>query len=63
MDSDAAELSAISSTVAELADRVVGVADRRSADPDDPLLAGLYEAERLLRTTQRRLRTSVRALG
>ena len=53
--SDGAELSSIQGTLEELARRVEAIADRRDADPDDPLSAGLYEVERSVRNAVRRL--------
>ena len=42
MDSDAAELSSITTVVSDLAQRVAAVADRRGVDPDDPIVARLH---------------------
>ena len=63
MDSDAAELSSITTVVRDLAQRVAAVADRRGVDPDDPIVARLHEIERSLITAQRRLRDVARVLG
>ena len=63
MDSDAAELSSITTVVGELAQRVASVAERRGVDPDDPIVARLHEIERSLVTAQRRLRDVGRHLG
>ena len=62
MDSDAAELSSITTVVADVAQRVAGVAERRGIDPDDPIVSRLHEIERALVTAQRRLRDVARAL-
>ncbi len=62
MDSDAAELSSITSVVADLAHRISDVAGRRGADPDDPVIGRLHEIERMLVTAERRLRSVTRAL-
>lgn len=63
MDPDAAELSSMTTTVSDLARRVAGMAARRSADPDDPIIARLHEVERTLITTERRLRSVSRLLS
>jgi len=63
MDPDAAELSSMTTTVSDLARRVAGLAETRSADPDDPIISRLHEVERTLLTTERRLRAIVRALA
>ncbi len=62
MDPDAAELSSITTTVADLAKRIGGVAERRVTDPDDPIIGRLHEAERALLTAERRLRAIGRSL-
>ena len=58
MDSDAAELSSLTTLVSEVAQRISAMADRRGADPDDPILARLHEIERALVTVERRLRAT-----
>ncbi|RMH81086.1 MAG: hypothetical protein D6683_04750 [Actinomyces sp.] len=63
MDPDAADLSSVTSSLAELARRVDEVARRRSVDPDDPYLARLHEIERTLHTAERRLRVVIRELA
>jgi len=63
MDPDAAELSSMTTTVSDLARRVAGLAEHRSADPDDPIVGRLHEVERTLLTTERRLRAIGRALA
>jgi hypothetical protein len=62
MDPDAAELSSITSVVGDLAKRVADVAERRLADPDDPVVGRLHEIERTLVTAERRLRSVGRDL-
>lgn len=62
MDSDAAELSSITTVVSDVAQRIAAVAERRGHDPDDPIVARLHEIERSLVTAQRRLRDATRAL-
>lgn len=62
MDPDAAELSSVTSVVGDLAQRVAEVANRRGADPDDPLAGRLHEIERSLVTAGRRLRAVVKDL-
>lgn len=62
MDSDAAELSSLTSVVSDAARRIAEMADRRGADPDDPVLARLHEIERGLLTVERRLRSTARDL-
>lgn len=55
MSTDGAELSSIQRTLEELGRRVEAIADRRDAEPDDPVAAGLYEVDRSLRNAVRRL--------
>ncbi len=62
MDPDAAELSSMTTTVSDLARRVAGIAERRGADPDDPLIGRLHEVERTLLTAERRFRAMGRVL-
>lgn len=62
MDSDAAELSSITTVVADLATRVAAVAERRGIDPDDPIVVRLHEIERSLVTAERRLRAVTRTI-
>ncbi|MDE0065246.1 MAG: hypothetical protein OXN44_00055 [Acidimicrobiaceae bacterium] len=63
MDSDAAELSSLTTAISDVAQRVADMAKRRGADPDDPILSRLYEIERALVTVERRLRSTARDLG
>jgi len=60
MNSDAAELSSLTTVVADVASRVGKLAERRGTDPDDPLVSRLYEIERALITAERRLRSTAR---
>lgn len=62
MDSDAAEISSLTTVVADVASRVGQIADRRGVDPDDPLVGRLHEIERALITAERRLRSTARDL-
>jgi hypothetical protein len=62
MDSDAAELSSLTTVVADVAARIGRLAERRSTDPDDPLVGRLHEIERALITAERRLRSTARDL-
>gem|GEM_PF-521396 len=56
---DAAELSSITTVLADLQTRVVEVADRwRSVERDD-VAGDLYDVERSLRNAQRRIRRAV----
>lgn len=62
MDSDAAEISSLTTVVADVASRVGLIAERRGVDPDDPLVSRLHEIERALITAERRLRSTAREL-
>lgn len=62
MDPDAAEISSLTTVVADVASRVGKIADRRGDDPDDPLVGRLHEIERALITAERRLRSTARDL-
>lgn len=55
MSTDGPELSSIHGSLDDLARRVVEIADRRDADPDDQVSAGLYEVDRSLRNALRQL--------
>lgn len=63
MDSDSAELSSLTTVVADIAQRISTMADRRAVDPDDPTVTRLYEIERSLVTLERRLRSTARDLA
>ena len=62
MNSDAAELSSLTTVVADVAARIGKIAERRGIDPDDPLVGRLHEIERALVTAERRLRSTAREL-
>ena len=62
MDPDAAELSSITTVVADVARRIGDVAERRATDPEDPVIGRLHEIERSLITVERRLHDVGRAL-
>ncbi len=62
MDPDAAELSSLTTVVADVALRVGKLAERRGTDPDDPIVGRLHEIERALVTAERRLRSTARQL-
>jgi hypothetical protein len=62
MDSDRSELSALASSLDDLATRVTGVADRYKGTPRPDLADGLYEVERSLKTASRQLARVVRAM-
>ncbi len=62
MHPDKAELSSITTVVADVARRIAEVAERRAADPDDPVIGRLHEIERSLITVERRLHDVGRAL-
>jgi hypothetical protein len=62
MDSDAAEHSSLTTVVADVAARIGLLAERRSTDPDDPMVNRLHEIERALITAERRLRATARDL-
>ncbi len=55
MTSDGPELSSIQSSLEEVAERVVKIAKRRDADPDDQVSVGLFEVDRSLRNALRQL--------
>ena len=62
MDSDAAELSSLTTVVADVAQRLSRLAERRGQDADDPIVGRLHEIERSLNTAERRLRSTARDL-
>lgn len=55
MNSDGPELSSIHGTLEDLARRIVEIAERRDADPDDQVSTGLFEVDRSLRNALRQL--------
>ena len=60
---DAAELSSITTVLADMQTRVVEVADRWRAVERDDVAGDLYEVERSLRNAQRRIRRAVQGDG
>jgi hypothetical protein len=64
MESDRAELSALSTSLDELTARITAAADRHRGSPAREDLAGaLYEVERSLLTAGRKLDRVVRSLS
>jgi hypothetical protein len=61
--SNRAELSSAATTLEELTERVVAVANRMDAATQEGLAADLFEVERSLRAAQRRLLEVVGRLG
>ena len=57
-----AELSALSTALDELNARVVGLADARGRDDEDPIRSDLQEVERHLTQAGRRVAKSLRSL-
>ncbi len=55
MELDTAQLSSLSTSVGELAQRVTELADRLQGSPREDVAADLYEVERSLRAAHRRL--------
>ncbi|HLM64433.1 MAG TPA: hypothetical protein VK306_09060 [Acidimicrobiales bacterium] len=62
MDSDRAELSALSSSLDDLTARITAVADRLRTSPRPETSDGLYEVERSLTTAGRQLNRVLRDL-
>jgi hypothetical protein len=63
MDSDRAELSALATTLDELATRITAVGDRYRGSTTRPDVAdGLYEVERSLLTASRQLERVIRSM-
>lgn len=62
MSSDGPELSSIQGSLEDLARRVVEIAERRDADPDDPVSSRLFEVDRSLRNALRQLERARRKL-
>ena len=58
-NNDAAELSSITTVLADLQDRVVEVADRWREIEREDVAGDLYDVERSLRNAQRRIRRAV----
>ena len=59
MSSEHAQLSAVSTTLEELTERVTSVAHHYDGTPREDVAAALYEVERSLRAAARRLRSVV----
>lgn len=63
MSTDTAELSSITSALEGLAGRITAIAERRDADPDDPVSTELFEVERSVRNAVRQLERARTKLG
>ena len=59
MHPERAELSSLSSTLRELAERITGAAERSDTAKDDALATDLFAVERSLQAAQRRLSSAV----
>jgi Mg2+ and Co2+ transporter CorA len=53
---DSAQLSALSTSLSDLVDRVTRLADRYQGSPREDVAADLYDVERHLQAADRRLR-------
>jgi uncharacterized protein Yka (UPF0111/DUF47 family) len=62
MDSDRAELSALATTLDDLATRITAVADRYRGTTRPEVADGLYEVERSLLAASRQLERVMRSL-
>jgi hypothetical protein len=62
MDSDLAELSALATTLDELATRITAVGDRYRGSTRPDVSDGLYEIERSLLTASRQLERVMRSM-
>jgi len=60
---DAAELSALASTIEDLERRILSIADRYASSDREEVLAALFGADRHLRQAERSLETARRALA
>jgi hypothetical protein len=63
MDDHRPQLSAASTTLDELIDRLVSIADAQRGRPTEDVSADLDEVERALRSAARKLERLVRRLG
>ena len=63
MANDAAELSSLLTTLAEVERRLAAVAGRHEGAEHEDVLAALYEAERSLRATQRQIERAEKLSG
>jgi len=57
MELDAAQLSSLSSALADLTERITALADGYQSSPREDVAADLYEVERHLQAADRRLRS------
>jgi hypothetical protein len=57
VDLDHAQLSALSTSLAELSERVTALADQYQGSPREDVAADLYDVERHLQAAGRRLRS------
>jgi hypothetical protein len=62
MDSDRAELSALATTLDDLATRITAVGDRYRGSTRPDVADGLYEVERSLLTAARQLERVMRSM-
>ena len=62
MDSDRAELSALATTLDDLATRITAVGDRYRGSTRTDVADGLYEVERSLLTATRKLERVMRSM-
>lgn len=56
MELDAAQLSSLSSSLDQLTERIVSIADGFGGSPREDVAADLYDVERNLKAASRRLR-------
>lgn len=61
--SDLAEISSLTTALAEMKDRVTSIADRYHHAERDDIAGELYEVERSIRMAERRLESARRALA
>jgi uncharacterized protein Yka (UPF0111/DUF47 family) len=62
MDSDRAELSALATTLDDLATRITAMADRYRGSAQPEVADGIYEVERSLLTAARQLERVMRSM-
>ena len=62
MDSDRAQLSALATTLDDLATRITAVGDRYRGSPRPDVADGLYEVERSLLSATRQLERVLRSM-
>ena len=63
VDLDTAQLSSLSTSLGDLAQRVTDLADGLQGSPREDVAADLYEVERSLQAAHRRLQELVRKVG